>query len=203
MYQRSLKHSYIVILVRVPERERNSIGNVQEALKRVDPAHIYNRLDDLHMTVKALRWLDIDFDREKLQRMIEIARTIASQTAPLEISLDGLKVFPDAIYVMVREGAQGVKALNMALSKGLTGYIPEGNNDGNRMVPHVTLATFDSVDTSSVQHATAAYESTHFGKVTIKELIIADVTLYKYWGPPHEQRGAFHELARLALGNSR
>ncbi len=145
----------LFVSVDVPDRFRGAIGALQrefrgaEDVRPTDPGQA-------HATLFFLG--DVEADRlDKVENAVGAAVRRAD-TGSFPVELGGVGVFPSldyisVVWVDVREGGEGMTALNAALETALAELGFEG--DDHEFTPHVTVGRMDG----------------HRGKATIRELV--------------------------------
>ena len=129
------------VAIELDAEVRTALGGLQGRLKRAPLAHLGRWVapDGIHLTLMFLG----DVPLARLPELEQALRRACAGTAPFEIAVSGLGVFPNAqrlrvIWVGVEEASGALGRLQSAVERELNrlGFRPEGRG----FTPHLTLA---------------------------------------------------------------
>lgn len=195
----SRNHPFLVGLTFLSREMQRPAKRIQEHLQRTDPRHIYHPANTFHITIKPLGSLGVQVQKRNLGEIVRVFKTVTSEFKPFEVVLEGLAVFPTAVYARVTDGAEEIVQLNKVLSEHLNGMAVHGRFEGNNMIPHVTLATFAAQDVERLLAEVDNARRQKVGRMKVDQLVVAKASLYRYYGPPSGRAKAFEKVAVFPL----
>jgi len=193
------RYPLLVCLSLIPADLRDSLIQIQERLMKADPRHIYTHPATFHITIKPMGTLGDQVEPKNLSKIIEVAKSVTSRMKPFEVSLEGLSIFPNAIYVKVGDGEERIVRLNDALAENLKGMVTHGKYEGAKMIPHVTLAHFVASDVDNLLAEVRRASRLKFGRMNLDKITLVRVSLRKYFGPQRMRARAFEKVAVFGL----
>ena len=90
------------------------------------------------------------------------------------VDISGLGIFPDVIFLKIKQGREPLKAIHISLIDALQGLAVAGRFEGQDMIPHVTLLHFSTRDVDSL----ASYAET-LNIPPLSPIEISEITLVK------------------------
>lgn len=198
----SRDHPLLVGLALLPNNLQKSVGTVQGRLKGTDPRHIYHPAVTFHITLKPVGSLDVQVNRRDLDEIKRAFRRVASEFQAFEVALNGLAIFPDVVYAKVTDGKRDIIELNKALSESLGELAVQGEFEGDRMIPHVTLATFTTSSISRLLAEVQRADHLMIGRMTLNRIHLMTAYLHRYYGDELVRAKAFQKVEVFRLKTS-
>ncbi len=198
----SRMHPLLVGLALLPETLQKSVTNVQENLRRINARHIFHPAVTLHITVKPVGTLGVQVDRKDLDRIKMAFYRVSSEFEAFEVALEGLAVFPDVVYAKVTDGREDIIELNKALAESLGDLAVKWEYDGDRMIPHVTLATFTAPAIGDLLADVKKADHLAIGRMTLNCVHLVTVYLNRYYGSESDRATAFRKVGVFQLRSS-
>lgn len=161
---------YLTTCIRLPSSLTKRALKIQDELRAVDSRHIYSSESYLHITVKEFGFLGEDVKVKSFSKVLETVGSVASNHSPFDIGIEGVGVFPTAIFSEVKRGASEVRKLNQELVKELGGLVARSKYDGENMKPHVTLLHFATGDVEPILKKATSLATRSIGKMTAHEI---------------------------------
>lgn len=126
------------IAIELGDKEKQSLGLIQNKLKRELPPVRWVKPATMHLTLKFLGYVEED----RIPRIVECMKSAASGCGPFRMSLSGIGAFPNSrnprtIWIGIREESGVLKRLAAGLEKLLSGIGIEPED--RSFSPHLTL----------------------------------------------------------------
>ncbi len=192
---------YAGLIFRIPPRLWRPLIGVQNRLKAVDTRQLYSNPATFHVPIKGLGYLEEELDRNKYETVLQKINRITSEIPPFEIRLKGVDTFSTAVYAKVEDNGH-FKEINERILQELEGDVEKSRFDAGEFVPHVTLATFNTKDVTSLLETIQKPEicESDFGIAGVYEIEAVRVNLIFALGPQETQDNAFSYIRSFWLG---
>jgi len=194
-YEKSRLVPYLAAYIRLPAPLVMGVRHVQDELRDTDSRQIYCPESSLHITVKEFGWLGEDVKAEGMSKVIEIVRRVASKCKPFEIGIDGVGIFPTAIYGAVGKGADEIRGLNMSLVRELGDSVVESEYDGVAMKPHATMLLFATQDVEPLLRKATSMATRFIGETAVDEVQVVKRYPHRLFESAGEQETASELVA--------
>jgi 2'-5' RNA ligase len=192
-------HPLLVGLTILPKTLQKSVSAVQENLRRTDARHIFHPAATYHITLKPVGSLGVQVNRKDLDRIKDAFHRVTSEFQALEVALEGLAVFPDVVYAKVTDGKKDIIKLNKALAESLGDLAVQGEYEGDRMIPHVTLATFTTPAIGNLLADVKRADHLVIGRMTLNRVHLVTAYLNRYYGSESGRAKAFRKVEVFQL----
>jgi len=167
----------IFIAINLPSEVKSKLIKLQEELALYLPYVRWTKLENLHLTLVFLGWLE----EEKIKEGCQITKEVVEEIEPFALTLAGLGVFPEPrrpriLWVGVG-GDSILKHLNQALFRKLTqtNFVL----DEREFTAHLTIGRIQEQKPSkeAIFFAINKFKNTEFGKVEVKSLEVMESIL--------------------------
>lgn len=166
------------IAINFPEKTKKEINEFQKNLNNYLLNVRWVKPQNLHLTLAFLGWLK----SEEVDKLKQITKEVANQTAPFVLHPKGLGVFPDrkrakVLWIGV-EDEEILKIINQTLYRKLV-----QNNfklDTRGFSPHITIARFkEKANEKMITLAFDKFKDSTFGKIKVTSIDIMESQLKK------------------------
>ena len=199
-YTKSRKAPNLTAFVGISPPLARRICGVRDTLRRVDPRHIFALSRHLHVTVKELGWLGEDVKQDRLMNVLDVIREVAGGEPPFELEVAGVGVFPTVIYCKIGRGSEQVRRMNSELVERLGSEAASGPYDGEKMVPHVTVAHFIAPDAGPLIREAGRLANHAVGRMRVTEVGVRKWYPHRLFERPRPSGKMYEPLATFALG---
>jgi 2'-5' RNA ligase len=192
---------YAGLIFRIPPRLWRPLITLQKDLKAIDSRQLYSNPATFHVPIKGLGYLEEELDRNKYERVLQKISKITAEVSPFEVQIKGIDAFSTALYAGVEDNGR-FKEINARILEELEGDVEKSRFDAEDYVPHVTLATFNTKDVSSLLDAIQKLDiaKRDFGMAGVYEIEAVRVNLIFALGPQETQDNAFSYIRSFWLG---
>jgi len=192
---------YAGLIYRIPPRLWRPLVLVQKELKLLDPRQLYSNPSIFHVPIKGLGYLGDKLDRNKYESVLLKIKEIVSEVDPFEIEIRELGAFSTSIYAGINDKGK-FKEINERILEELRGDVESSRFDASEFVPHVTLATFNTKDVSSILEKIRSPElrGKDFGSAGVFEVEAVQMNLILALGPEETQDNSLSHIRSFWLG---
>lgn len=195
---RSRVTPFIAVVIPAPADMASRILHVQQALKDVDPRHVYHVPSYFHLTVKLVGWLD-DRLKENLPVVLDIVeRELRLFKAPLVV-FHGVSYFPGVVYLKVHDPKGTIRSMNEVLVEKLAPLIRNFSFEGNSFMPHVTITTLRTKDVDRLLGKVGSMANTGLGGTVLSEVRIVEFRAHLAYGNAEEQAESLRPIRVIRL----
>lgn len=200
--ERPPRSPYLTAFIKIKPPLAGELCGVRDSLRRVDRRQIYSSSSYLHVTVKELGWLGDAVTHEGLPGILNGVHEVAQDTPPFDLAVDGVGIFPTVIYGRVGSGTNEVRRMNAQLVESLSGRAIQSKYDGEKMIPHVTLAHFATSDAGPLLAHARSMRSRRIGMMKVTEIGVGKWFPRRLFERPHRPTPLVEPLAGFKLSHS-
>jgi 2'-5' RNA ligase len=191
---------YAGLIYRIPPRLWRPLIWIQSELKELDPRQLYSNPATFHVPIKGLGYLEEELNRNKYESVLQKITRIVSEFPPFEIQIKGIAAFPTAVYAKIEDQGR-FKEINQRILGELKEDVEKSRFDAEEFVPHVTLATFNTKDVSTIlDRINSGLKDAEIGTAGVFEIEAVRVNLIFALGPQETQDNAFSYIGSFWLG---
>ena len=184
---------YLTVLVKIPEERHSAISLIQRDLERIDARHVPSPPFYLHITLKVIGGLGGSIQESRLPKIIEAIARAASKHKRFTVDFVGLGIFPDVIYLRIKEGTQELRKIHLSLLDELKGLAARARFEGPDMIPHVTLIHFATKDIEPLVSYANALENVNVPAIEVSEIALVKSHSYRLLEDDETLRGSVLE----------
>ena len=141
--------------------------------------------------MKVLGVLGEDVRTKDLGKILDAISDTAREQSPFKLAVEGVGVFPDVIYGKIGAGSVDIRRMNSKLVRELGGMAVANQFDGRKMIPHVTIAHFATIDVEPLLAKAAKLATKFVGSMNVSSIEVRE------WYP---NAAVNRPIARFRLG---
>ena len=181
----------ITLTVFVHGKINKELNKLINKLKKLSPEHRYSTSDELHITIKFIKYLPSKSDDLILQKYVQKVKAIIESFPHFKLEINGLNHFPNVIFAQVFSSDNQIFKLHRKLCSVLPSSFPIYENEN--YTPHIAIVPQFKSNPSKLFDEIKRYRNHSFGELNINKI---ELTKWKF--PPcgkHEEIYTF-ELAK-------
>jgi 2'-5' RNA ligase len=201
----SLESPLLGLVFRLPPRLHRPVSLIQNELKQVDNRQLFAKPSTLHITVKGFGLIGRGIDIEKQRLILLRSREMISEFSTFQIRLKGLSYFPTSVYIKVEDPLDQFRMINKRLIAELGGLVEKSQYDGDLFIPHVTIATFNTIDCDDLISKLKSEEMQEkdLGPLEVLELEAVEARMFLLLGPEESQDEGLVNLRSFPLSSKK
>ena len=200
-YKKSHHVPYLMEYIRISPALARGICRIRDLLRNEDIRQVYAPSSYLHVTVKELGWLGEDVRKENLKEILGIIGNTAKEQPPFELRVEGVGIFPAAIYGRVGMGAAQIRGMNTMMVERLGRMAIKSQYDGSKMIPHVTIAHFTTENVEPLLTRARKLATKYIGKMIVNEIQVKKSYPHRLFEENQLRVPINEPLANFRLGN--